>query len=514
MESDNKNLLPSNRKSAVKWNLMLQYAGLAIGMIKGFFIVPIYFNFIDSEDYGYWLATGSLLVWINIVDPGAGSVLQQKVGYAYGTRNLQVLKRLIGSGILIGSLICTIALILSFIFSFFIPDLIGFENYHKEEVLVRAFNIGAIGACFSLITSVIRGVNYGMQKTKGPGIIEIFASLIGITVNITMLYNGYGLYSIAMMLLINGVLTCIGNLIYLQYVTRKHDLSINYSLNKTLPLFKEFTYTFFSRLVNTLAGNLDLIIIARFIGAEFVTIVEITRRPFKIVEGIVYKPAVAMAPAVSHLHGENNKEKLNKLLMKFFHFLTWAYGFIIAGFLLFNKDLITLWVGADKFAGIVLSLFICVGVAMKGYFASLGNINFALGNIKGTSLIIVVQNLLYAAFITIAAIYYSLVGIIVALIPALLFTGGWYHLKSLYEDKVFSREDVTKFVFNVLLVSVVCGIAFHAGKIVQANTWFELIVFAGLFALVFLLIFYLLSKDFRREIGIWYNKINLRFRAV
>ena len=109
-------IIPS-RKKAVKTNLILQYISLALGMIKGFFIVPIYFMFIDHELYGYWLATGSLLIWINIIDPGAGTVLQQKVAYDYGNQNKSGLQNLIGSGLVIGISISIIALLLSFLFS-------------------------------------------------------------------------------------------------------------------------------------------------------------------------------------------------------------------------------------------------------------------------------------------------------------------------------------------------------------------------------------------------------------
>ncbi|MBZ9728689.1 oligosaccharide flippase family protein [Salegentibacter sp. JZCK2] len=497
----------TKRKNAVKWNLAFQYLSLALGVIKGFLIVPIYFLFIDTELYGYWVATGSILVWINIIDPGAGTVLQQKVGYEYGNKNINRLNNLIGSGIIIGSIICGIALIFSYTFSFFIPQLLGFVNFKQEEVLINAFNIAAIGACFSLVTSVIRGVNYGMQNTKMPGLIEILASIIGIGVNVVMLYLGYGLYSIAFMLFVNGVLTALGNLIFLRISSIKYGLNIHYSFVETFPLFKEFTYTFFSRLVNTLTSNFDLIIIARFIGAEMVTVIEMTRRPFKMAEGIVYKPAVALSPAISHLQGENKPEKLNNLLFKFFHFLIWAYCLIISGFLLFNQSLITLWLSEEMFAGILLSLLIVVGLSLKGFFSSIGNLNFALGDIKESSKIIVAQNLLYVVFVIVLGKFFGIIGILAALLPSVLFTSSWYHLKRLKGKGIFTSLNISYILKNLFLAMLVCVACYYLQPYLLINNWFDLISYASIYVTIFLIFFATFSKMFRTTLIPVFRKI-------
>lgn len=496
-----------NRKRAVKWNLTFQYLSLALGIIKGFLIVPIYFLFINNELYGYWLATGSILVWINIIDPGAGTVLQQKVGYEYGNNNTNRLNKLIGSGIIIGSIICGIALIFSYAFSHFIPKLLGFGNFKEKDILISAFNIAAIGTCFSLITSVIRGVNYGMQKTKIPGLIELISSVIGIGVNVIMLYLGYGLFSIAFMLLVNGALTALGNLYFLRITSLKLGLNIHYSFSETFPLFKEFTYTFFSRLINTITSNFDLIIIARFIGAEMVAVIEMTRRPFKIVQGIVYKPAVALSPAISHLHGENKPEKLNNLIYKFFHFLIWAYCLAISGFILFNQSLITLWLSEEMFAGILLSLLIIVGLSLKGFFSSIGNLNFALGDIKGSSKIIVAQNLFYIVFVIIFGKFFGIVGILAALIPSVLFTSSWYYLKKLKDRGIFTSQNIIYILKNIVLAILVCVTCYYLQPYLSINNGFDLISYTSLYVSLFLITFILFSKISRTTLKLALNKI-------
>ena len=375
--------------------------------------------------------------------------------------------------------------------------MLGFENFNQKKILINVFNIAAVGTCFSLITSVIRGVNYGMQKTKLPGLIEIVSSIIGIGINIAMLYLGYGLYSIAGMLFVSGFMTAVGNLIFLRISSLKYGLKIQFSLSETLPLFREFTFTFFSRLINTLTSNFDLIIIARFIGAEMVTVIEMTRRPFKIVEGIVYKPAVALSPAISHLQGENEPNKLKNLLFKFFHILIWSYCLIISAFLLFNQSLITLWISENKFAGIFLSALIIVGISLKGFFSSIGNLNFAMGDIKGSSKIIVMQNIFYIIFVIILGRIFGVVGIIASLIPSVLLTSSWYYLKGFLDKGVFNFYNILSILKNILLAFLVCLASFYLQPLLKIDSWIQLISYSILYGIVFILFFVFFSKIFR-----------------
>ncbi|GET24472.1 hypothetical protein NT017_08010 [Prolixibacter sp. NT017] len=460
-------------------------------------IVPIYLSYIDKEVYGYWLATGSILVWINIIDPGAGIVLQQKVGYAFGKKNFENLSKLIGTGIIIGTIICGIALAATYSLSFLIPKLIGFESFDQKQLIINAFNLGAIGACFSLIASVLKGINFGMQNTKIPGIIEISSSFSGIVVNVLMLYQGYGLYSIAFMLLINGVLTCLGNLIYLLISTSKKHIQIKYDINDTLHLFREFTYTFFSRLMNTLTSNFDLIVIARFIGPEMVTVVEMTRRPFKIIEGMLYKPSVVLSPAISHLHGENVPEKLHDLLIKYFHYLIWAYCFVISGFILFNKDLVSIWLSKDMFAGNLLSLFIILGISLKGFFAGIGNLNFSLGDIKGSSKTIVFQNLIYVLLVIVLGKLWGINGILLALAPAVLFTSGWYYLWKFYRTEILTHKELNYVVRNISSAIIIAIISYYISNHLNSTSWVQLIISASIYSLLFFAFFYSISTYFR-----------------
>ena len=96
-----------SRTRATKWTLVSRYTGFVMAMVQGLFMVPLYLRFIPLDVYGVWLASGNLLAWIAIMDPGFTTVLQQQISRYYGEKEISTVRALIGSG-LIGSLLLQI----------------------------------------------------------------------------------------------------------------------------------------------------------------------------------------------------------------------------------------------------------------------------------------------------------------------------------------------------------------------------------------------------------------------
>ena len=51
-------------------------------------MVPLYLKYISAETYGVWLATGNVLFWLGVLDPGFSQVIVQRISLYYGADNL------------------------------------------------------------------------------------------------------------------------------------------------------------------------------------------------------------------------------------------------------------------------------------------------------------------------------------------------------------------------------------------------------------------------------------------
>ena len=87
-------------KNTLKWNFIFQYGYVITNIINSIILLPFYLHKIDASTLGVWLATGNILAWMTLIDPGVGDVLQQKVAELRGRNENGEIGKTIGSGLI------------------------------------------------------------------------------------------------------------------------------------------------------------------------------------------------------------------------------------------------------------------------------------------------------------------------------------------------------------------------------------------------------------------------------
>ena len=62
----------------------MQFLALGLAIVQGFLLTPMSLRHIDYKLFGAWLATGQMLSWVSLLDPGVNEVLRQRVAHAFG----------------------------------------------------------------------------------------------------------------------------------------------------------------------------------------------------------------------------------------------------------------------------------------------------------------------------------------------------------------------------------------------------------------------------------------------
>src|SRR3989339_378218 len=128
-----------SRTRATKWNLFFHYASIGLMMISGVILVPLYLKFISIGLYGAWLATGNVLMWLTALDPGLSTVIQQRVGAAYGNKDISAIGRTIPGGVALALIFSLAILIAGGAASFYIADIVHLANPADSDILQKAF---------------------------------------------------------------------------------------------------------------------------------------------------------------------------------------------------------------------------------------------------------------------------------------------------------------------------------------------------------------------------------------
>ena len=503
--------MSNNLKKSTFWNFFYQNIRTIISIANGVLIIPLYLHYIKSPLFGAWLATGNVMTWLSIADPGVGDVLLQKVASALGKNDKREIGLAVSSGYLISVISFLIVLLGGLLSSYYIIRGIRYTGPNSPE-LIQSFQIALIGTCLGMLANTSNNILLGFQKTKEFGFYSTIINISSIALNILLLINGYGLYSLAFAFLFRGFFGLMYSLVYSIIVLKKHQ--IPYQLNKkyTKNLYSIFIYTFGGKVFNAVSGNIDLIIISRFLGPQAVILLELSRRPIKIVTGFVNNISIASLPALSHLSSSDDLEKIRRVITEALLLILWVTGFIIGGFLLFNGMLVTLWAGANHFFGKLNNILSSFSFYFLSITFGISTILYCFGEIKKNNMVMIFRNVLYLLVVFFLVKRFGITGEIVSFLLSIILLNCTYYpyriIKLARLNSNHLKEFLMEFLFSLFLL-LICTLI---GSVLAVNvTWLKLLFDCIFYVSAFIIYHIFIPSKFKFLVV---AKFNLKRKSI
>src|SRR4051812_5504087 len=164
-------------KKVLKWNFIFQYGWVLTNIFNSILLLPLYLKNIDKDTLGIWLATGNILTWMTLVDPGVGEVLQQKIAELRGRQQHNEIEKVIGSGMISSAMILLVSLIIGFVFYFLIGMIIN-KNVSQYPHLTLALVISIVATGLSLVSFGLSGINQGLHNSAPVAISSVSANFL------------------------------------------------------------------------------------------------------------------------------------------------------------------------------------------------------------------------------------------------------------------------------------------------------------------------------------------------
>lgn len=501
-------------KKVLRWNFVFQYGYVITNIINSIILLPFYLKKIDGATLGVWLATGNILAWMTLVDPGVGEVLQQKIAELRGKNMKEEIGKTIGSGLIASGLILLISVIAGFAFYSLIGVIIN-KDVTKFPNLQIALLISIISTGMSLTSFSMSGINQGMHNASQVAISSILANVLFLVMNIALLVLGFGIISIAFANLCRAVFINVYNYSAIRILLNKEGMKIIFEGIHFKKFIRIFSFTSAASIIGGFSASMDTIVLARFISPVMITIFEINKRPVQLTQSLVGRHSVALMPVISHAGGKEDKSGIIQLISTQFRYYLYATLFIAIGFCFNYYDLLSAWVGSSKYAGnqIIYLLVANFFFGLIGYFMS--NMGYALGDIKMNSLINIVKGVAIGVLFYVSARFYGITGILSTMLAGYIlidFSVFSYRLFKLgYLEPVFIRH-ITGLMAVIFPLLVIAGTSsnFLVGHLVPAEQHITRLVFNGtLFSLLSVAVFYLSDSRIRTDAARLMNYIPL-----
>jgi Na+-driven multidrug efflux pump len=461
----------NSRKKNTFIHLAFSYVNFTIAFFNGILIVPLYLRYIDATTYGVWLATGNILTWLTIADPGTSNVTIQRIAKTAGRANQNILPYQTSSSIVISFLASSLCLVAGLVVSGYLGSIMNLKDPAVIAEAQTAFRIAMIAVSIALFEYSIYAILTGLQQQFFTGIARTIGRLMGIVTSVVMVIQGFGIKSIAVGVLVTNVITLGLNA---SFLLRK-NISLKWSGRYFISYTKIFSLTFFSRVSGVLYENIDLILVSRFLSPAVVAHLEITRRPMKYLQGFLVAPSQSLMATLSNYFGENKPAQARALIEKLLIGFLCVFFVTGLGFMMFNETLITLWVGKEYFIGSEINTILSLGIVLTMFNYILSNINVSLGNIKGVSYAGIVNSVIGLLLMLVLGYTIGLAGIVIAPIITIIGCQMWYYL--LYVNRKIRLSPSLWLTFGkvVGLGSIIYYVVHlsihHLGREIGVNYW-------------------------------------------
>lgn len=489
------------RKRTAKWNLVFSYIAQGQGIILGIVMVPLYLSHIPMAEYGAWLASGNVLLWITLIDPGINDVIKQRVASCYQSENEASLPGYVNSGLLIAFLLFILIVALGLGVSGYIGQLLAVEA-SVTSVLEPAFVIAVFGAALTFLSYGFGAVNTGLQASLSNGLVVNAAVFAYILVVLVLILCGFGLMALAIGQLTRGVIMCGGQLCYFFWRIRAERIDWNFRFSKLSELISLSLYTFATRMINGVNAHLTLFLVARFLSAEMTAIYDLTRRVPLFFKNFATRPVGAFVPVIAQLHGQGEIDKIRINVLRLGRMLAWLLGLYFGGMVALNGDFVALWVGPDKYTGDLVNALIGINVVVASALYALTSCSLATGDIKKNNLVQLVQGLIILPLFYFGIKWYGLTGLLLAAILPQVVTALFYYGRKLAGSLTIDSATGKAFLFELLRVTIVVVILLVLAPFLSPVSWLAFALSVLAVMALFSVSMWLLSPAFREEMSI------------
>ena len=470
-------------------------------VISGIILVPAYLAHIPRELYGAWLASGNILFWISGFDLGVNTVVIQRIGSAYGRRDVRQAGRYLVAGVTLSCVLALGVLIAGGVAAAYLPQILNLATGVDAGSLQAAFALSVVGTALIFLGTTMSGANQALQGSVGVGLCSAAAQMTSVITIVLGLLWGYGVIAIGIGMFVRGVVNLGGNLLYLLWRRRREWFPLRTTWEVVRDLTSLLGFSSLGKIGLSISTYLDALLVSRFIGQEAVISLVLTKRGPEVARALLMRPGNALVPAVTHIVGEGGLEKTRAILLRFLQILFWISGLMLGGFAVFNQDFIRLWVGEQLYPGWAVNMSVVGFLVLNVVLGNLAIFCNAMGDIKRISVISFLRAILCVILFYFGGKYYGLVGIAAAPLVSTAVVSLTYVPRSFMSLLRLEPDHKRAIRKELLIVVAAVLVVTFAFKNAEPGTWLRFGLLASSFTAAYAACVAVASRALRRELA-------------
>jgi O-antigen/teichoic acid export membrane protein len=488
-----------------KRSTIIQFCGaqglMLLAIIQGVVLVPLYLRYIGSIQYGQWLALGSIVAMLGMIDFGVTSLATQRTAFFHGRSDMESIGALIGTIILFDLIIAVCIVVSGFVSSFWLPQYIGAAG-EQAKVLQLALRFAAIDVALMLLVNMSGALLFGIQKPAAHMGGMLIATAVSIALTVIFLFQNWGILAIACGSLERPIIALTINIFALVRNFRPilNRSMVKFDLAITKSFFRAAVWLGPSKIGEAMTSQLDNLVVIKLLSPLDVTILNLTRKAAEMATQVVSRISASLMSGLAHLNGSGDTIKIRSTIGILFLISGYAASWIMCIVLILNDTFVNLWVSSSMYAGASVTVLTCIYGIFKMIRLTTYNVVFAHGDVRITSISSMTEVATQLILGILLCRYWGIVGVVAASIIAVT-VGGLIQLLALLRMYRFGVTGVMSGALRIAgASSITLVIAYSMRTWHMPYSWLELMYFAAGMTMLFSALLFFLESGFRRTI--------------
>lgn len=341
------------------------YLGLALTVVQGLVMVPLYLRYIGPGMYGAWLASGDVLGWLALLNMGIAGVVTQRMAAAHGRGDRPVLGEYYAAGLLAQAGLVVVLMALAAAVAPWIPGWLGIQG-DEARVLSRCFAVAGVATGLGILSTVAGTLPLAVQRMGFNVAATLACTLAGIAVTLWLLLTGGGLWALVWGMLARNGLLLLALGVHAAAVMAAEGTRMRLRMPVLRDLGSLAGATLLTMLGNTAAGRCDALLVAVVFRPELATVYVLTRRAAEIVSMFLARIGAAVYPGFAHLLGSGQRARARQVLAQVDRGYLAAGTLSVALYMALNRTFMELWVGPALYGGHLLTVLVGLNVLLVG----------------------------------------------------------------------------------------------------------------------------------------------------
>lgn len=387
------------------------YAQVAVSMLSGIVLLPFILHRVGNEAYGLWLAFGDLLAYSALADFGMLDAFPWMLAEADGQKNRDRMKELVVGALTLGAIMTVVLTVVSMLLLFIAPKVAHVNALQRAEVFAPLLVL-ILGTAIAYPLRLFAGVIYGLQDAFVVGVLNLISTALNAALIAALLLAGWRLTALAVAATLPSVVTGIIAAIRVRQIAP--DLLRAWSRPSRQTLFR-----LASQGAGTWAGALgwrmiaatNSLVIVRLAGPVAAVLYACTAKLGETLMQLTWQIPDAGLLGLAQLRGEEKVTRVREVVTAMLRLMLIGSGAVFCFVIAFNRSVVVLWVGGDRFAGVWTTVALGCAVIAHSVTHSFVASAATLGRREATGAASLLQGVVHLAVVVLLGRFFGLAGV-------------------------------------------------------------------------------------------------------